>query len=190
MQGGTAKATAAADRRIAVAVAFDSLQMSIRAPLPPLPQPPKGIGTFKSWALDIYVCKCYIFFIFFLPPSSSVASSVRAASARAREPSRRNDTGIDSFSPVYGTPGCCVMCTCGLQIAVWIHGGGWSWSSVRGRRKEKITPEPSSGMNATAYDIIYFTARRKPKAVVPPPLRTTRQIPIVEHVIIIYRVER
>jgi len=62
MQGGTAKATAAADRRIAVAVAFDSLQMSIRAPLPPLPQPPKGIGTFKSWALDIYVCKCYIFF--------------------------------------------------------------------------------------------------------------------------------
>lgn len=34
-----AKAAAVDCRRIAVAVAFDSLQMSIRAPLPPLPPP-------------------------------------------------------------------------------------------------------------------------------------------------------
>jgi len=65
------KAAAVDCRRIAVAVAFDSLQMSIRAPLPPLQPPPN-----RNRHLQKLCYVCAQFFSFFSSVVGRVAVSV------------------------------------------------------------------------------------------------------------------
>lgn len=133
------------------------------------------------------MCVLYIFFYFFRRRRSLrecvcvfMCARVRAHANRAVEMTQE----LIAFRR-YMVPQGVVMCICGLQIAVWAEqrGGQRVVECAREERK-KITAEPSSRMNATAYDIIYFAARRKPEAVVPPPPppQTTRKIPVVEHI--------
>lgn len=105
----------------------------------------------------IYARKCYIFFLFFRPPSLWMCVlRVRAHATRAVEMTQE----LIAFRRYMVPQGVVWYVFCGLQIAIWCRGGGWWWSSARGRRKEKITPEPSSG-GWTRRPTISFISRRE-----------------------------
>lgn len=75
-----------------------------------------GIGTRKSWPFFFFFTHIHIVYTYILFPISSPVSSYTfiriyiclCVCIYAQTEPRRNDTGIDSFSPAYGTPGCCV----------------------------------------------------------------------------------
>jgi hypothetical protein len=123
--------------------------------------------------IHIYICSCtisiwYILFSLFRRRSSPVVRLYTHVYIYicicVREPSRRNDTGIDSFSPVYGTPGCCARFPRGRR-ARESRIAKRSKKKKKRRKKKRNTPLSPPRTNALRrrWPIIYFAAKRKPQ---------------------------